>query len=304
MHVRHEALFRWLVERVPATAALRALPPRRPVVLPVDGSRPGAGAATCCRCSRPSSRPELDGHAAERLRAMCERYAGYIERERARLSCGEHRRRRDRGQLIERSASGMAWPMSRQPAAWRCSSCVADDPLAPTTVREPRRALDDHLADSLVALELAARSAAATTIADLGVGRRLSGPAAGDRAARARGRARREQRPQVRVPRARRSRRLRGRATRRRARARGGVAGRPRPLRPRHRPRAGAAGGGRRVRRAAAGVGGALVAWRGRRDPDDEAAAAAAAARARARGRLATGPGAAVSRRRHTGTCT
>lgn len=43
------------------------------------------------------------------------------------------------------------------------------DPAAPTTVHEPRRALDIHLADSLVALDLpAVRSAA--TLADLGSG--------------------------------------------------------------------------------------------------------------------------------------
>ena len=46
---------------------------------------------------------------------------------------------------------------------------LARDPLAPTTVREPHQAVDDHLADSLVALELdVVRSA--TTIADLGAG--------------------------------------------------------------------------------------------------------------------------------------
>ena len=46
---------------------------------------------------------------------------------------------------------------------------LADDPLAPTTVREPERIRDDHFADSLVALELA-RVRAATMIADLGSG--------------------------------------------------------------------------------------------------------------------------------------
>jgi 16S rRNA (guanine527-N7)-methyltransferase len=46
---------------------------------------------------------------------------------------------------------------------------VARDPLAPTTVREPSRIIDDHLADSLVALELPAVRAA-TRIADLGAG--------------------------------------------------------------------------------------------------------------------------------------
>jgi 16S rRNA (guanine527-N7)-methyltransferase len=46
---------------------------------------------------------------------------------------------------------------------------VADDPHAPTTVREPAEAVHAHLADSLVALELSALHDAAT-IADLGAG--------------------------------------------------------------------------------------------------------------------------------------
>jgi 16S rRNA (guanine527-N7)-methyltransferase len=51
---------------------------------------------------------------------------------------------------------------------------LTTDPLAPTSVRDPGTALDDHLADSLVALELpAARSAG--SIADLGSGAGLPG---------------------------------------------------------------------------------------------------------------------------------
>lgn len=46
---------------------------------------------------------------------------------------------------------------------------VAEDALAPTTVRDPGKVVDDHLADSLVALELAEVTSAAT-IADLGAG--------------------------------------------------------------------------------------------------------------------------------------
>jgi hypothetical protein len=83
MHVRHEALFRWLVERFPTTrlygpyhhsgrsyfqwmARGRALVRE---VLPLLEQELHAG---------------LDGYAADRLGAMCERYAGYIARERAR----------------------------------------------------------------------------------------------------------------------------------------------------------------------------------------------------------------------------
>lgn len=82
MHVRHEALFAWLMERFPST---RLYGPyhhggrsyyqwmaRGPAlvhdVLPVllEGLESG-----------------IDGHATERLRDMMARYSGYIERERA-----------------------------------------------------------------------------------------------------------------------------------------------------------------------------------------------------------------------------
>ena len=81
MHVRHEALFQWLMEHFPRTrlygpyhhggrsyyqwmARGRAL---------VDDVLPVLEKHLV---------PELDGHAAARMQAMCERYAGYIERER------------------------------------------------------------------------------------------------------------------------------------------------------------------------------------------------------------------------------
>lgn len=83
MHVRHESLFRWLMDRFPST---RLYGPykhggrsyfqwmaRGPAlvhdVLPLLEARLHEG---------------LDGHAAGRLRAMRERYAAYIERERSR----------------------------------------------------------------------------------------------------------------------------------------------------------------------------------------------------------------------------
>jgi hypothetical protein len=87
MHVRHEALFRWLLERFPST---RLYGPyqhggrsyfqwmaRGPALvhdlLPLLEQRLDAG---------------LDEHGATRLRAMCERYADYIARERARARTG------------------------------------------------------------------------------------------------------------------------------------------------------------------------------------------------------------------------
>jgi hypothetical protein len=87
MHVRHEALFRWLMERFPRTrlygpyhhggrsyyqwmARGRAL---------VDDILP---------LLEPVLVGDLDGHASQRLQAMLDRYAGYIERERSRPASG------------------------------------------------------------------------------------------------------------------------------------------------------------------------------------------------------------------------
>ena len=82
MHTRHEALFRWLMERFPRT---RLYGPyhhgdrsyfqwmARGVAL-VEDVLPVLEAVS----------PELDGHAAARLAEMRERYADYIERVRGR----------------------------------------------------------------------------------------------------------------------------------------------------------------------------------------------------------------------------
>ena len=51
---------------------------------------------------------------------------------------------------------------------------LAEDPLAPTAVRDPEKVIDDHLADSLVALELA-EVRAAKALADLGSGAGVPG---------------------------------------------------------------------------------------------------------------------------------
>src|SRR5258708_31990856 len=83
MHTRHEALFRWLTERIPGSKLYGPYThggrsyyqwmARGPVLvhelLPLLERELTAA---------------LDGHAAERLAAMLERYSGFIERERAR----------------------------------------------------------------------------------------------------------------------------------------------------------------------------------------------------------------------------
>ncbi len=83
MHVRHEALFKWLVDRFPRS---RLYGPYH------HGGRSyyqwmARGRALVEDLLPLLERelvPGLDGHAAARLDAMCDRYAGYIERERNR----------------------------------------------------------------------------------------------------------------------------------------------------------------------------------------------------------------------------
>jgi 16S rRNA (guanine527-N7)-methyltransferase len=72
---------------------------------------------------------------------------------------------RQLGQLIDR----YGLHEGAKPAFGKLLELVATDSLAPTTVREAAAAVDEHLADSLVALELPAVSAA-REIADLGAG--------------------------------------------------------------------------------------------------------------------------------------
>jgi len=83
MHVRHEALFKWLVDRVPNS---RLYGPYH------HGGRSYyqwmARGRTLVRELLPLLEDELDdtldAYAAERLTQMRERYAGFIERERSR----------------------------------------------------------------------------------------------------------------------------------------------------------------------------------------------------------------------------
>src|ERR1035437_937628 len=120
------------------------------------------------------------------------------------------------------------------------------DEHAPTAVREPERAVDVHVADSLVALELEPVRAA-TAIADLGAGAGFPGLPLAVALPALRGPPAREQRAQVRVP-ARRS-VTAGPAQRARGvRARGGVGGGPARARRGSRPRRGRTAGRPRVR--------------------------------------------------------
>ncbi len=72
--------------------------------------------------------------------------------------------------LIER----FALPKGAREQLGVLACLLAEDPLAPTTVRDPNRVRDDHLADSLVALELDVVREAREVI-DLGAGAGLPG---------------------------------------------------------------------------------------------------------------------------------
>jgi hypothetical protein len=84
MHTRHEALFRWLVEKFPRTKLYGPY---------THGGRSYyqwmARGRTLVEDLLPLLEervsPALDGHAAERLREMTQNYAGFIARERERI---------------------------------------------------------------------------------------------------------------------------------------------------------------------------------------------------------------------------
>ena len=65
-------------------------------------------------------------------------------------------------------------PASSQAGFHALLTLLTEDPLAPTTIRDPDQALRDHLADALVALELP-EIRAAGTLADLGAGAGVPG---------------------------------------------------------------------------------------------------------------------------------
>lgn len=96
MHIRHEAIFRWLIERFPES---RLYGPYH------HGGRAYyqwmARGRTLVRDVLPLLEEYLDegidAHAAERFAQMRSRYAGYIERERAALATRDDPPRRSRG---------------------------------------------------------------------------------------------------------------------------------------------------------------------------------------------------------------
>ncbi|HTT30985.1 MAG TPA: 16S rRNA (guanine(527)-N(7))-methyltransferase RsmG [Solirubrobacteraceae bacterium] len=71
-------------------------------------------------------------------------------------------------------AERYALPDNAVPRLLAFHRLLVEDPLAPTAVRDPLKAIDDHLADSLVGLEIEPVRTAGT-IADLGSGAGLPG---------------------------------------------------------------------------------------------------------------------------------
>ena len=126
---------------------------------------------TSCRCSRPAITPELDAHAHARLEAMRERYADYIAA-RARARGGVVTPPRRAGARRTASAGAPPSALGAPPRRWS-----RGDDTAPTTVRDPARAVDVHVADSLAGARARGRPR--------GRGRsRISAPAPGFRASR------------------------------------------------------------------------------------------------------------------------
>ena len=159
MHMRHEALFRWLDGAVPAHAALRAR-------TTTAGARTSSGwRAAGAGGGRPAGprggvTPELDAHAAARLDAMRSDYADYIARVRARGATRAAPRR-----------AGRATATCRRPAPRRSRRCSTRS--RPTTRRRRRCASRARRRRPRRRLARRARARAvreARTIADLGAG--------------------------------------------------------------------------------------------------------------------------------------
>jgi 16S rRNA (guanine527-N7)-methyltransferase len=76
----------------------------------------------------------------------------------------------DSGVALDHLVQRWSLPEAAPAQLRRLVSLVSGDGSAPTTVREPQRVVDDHLADSLVALEVPDIVWQDATIADLGAG--------------------------------------------------------------------------------------------------------------------------------------
>jgi 16S rRNA (guanine527-N7)-methyltransferase len=157
MHIRHEAIFRWL----------QNLFPRARLYGPYhhDGrsyfqwmARGVALAEDVLPVVESVLSDEIDTHVSTRIREMRDAYAEYFARYEGPVD----------GQVRELTRRYGLPPRARAQLSTMLTTLAVDD-RAPTTVRSPEEAIDTHLADSLVALEVdLVRSA--KRLADVGTG--------------------------------------------------------------------------------------------------------------------------------------
>jgi len=157
MHVRHEAIFRWL----------QGLFPRARLYGPYHHggrsyyqwmARGAVLAEDVLPVVESVLTEEIDTHVSGRISEMRARYPNFFRRREGDVE------RRVR-QLVGRYALP---PRTHTQMAAILETLAADD-RAPTSVRDPREVIDVHLADSLAALEID-RVRAARYIADIGAG--------------------------------------------------------------------------------------------------------------------------------------
>jgi 16S rRNA (guanine527-N7)-methyltransferase len=157
MHVRHEAIFHWLEELFPRA---RLYGPyhhggrsyyqwmARGKVLAEDVLPVVESVLT----------DRIDTHVGARIRDMRAKYPNFFAR---------HERPTER--LVQALAQRYGLPPRAHVQMTAILETLAADGRAPTTVRDPAEAVDIHLADSLVALEVD-RLRSARRIADIGTG--------------------------------------------------------------------------------------------------------------------------------------
>ncbi len=157
MHVRHEAIFRWL----------QGLFPRARLYGPYHhGGRSYYQWMARGRVLAEDVLPvvesvltdRIDTHVSARIRDMRANYPSFFAR---------HERPTER--RVQMLASEYGLPPRAHVQMTAILEALAGDARAPTTVRDPREAVDIHLADSLVALEID-KIRSARRVADIGTG--------------------------------------------------------------------------------------------------------------------------------------
>ena len=163
-HVRHESLMRWLVARFPRSRLYGPYHHGERSYFQWVARGP-ALVEDLLPVLEELIVPELDSHAANRLLEMRERYAPYIARVRAR-EADERSLERRLAALARALRAVRGRRVGARDAARRCSRRMR---RRRRRITEPGDAIDAHVADALVALELD-EVRRARRIADLGSG--------------------------------------------------------------------------------------------------------------------------------------